>query len=726
MLSRLPLPVPSRPTLLAWACLLLSAQAQQAAAQSDSPDKPQRVEVTALKTKQSLQDVPASVTAVSADDLARSGIVSSADLQQLVPGLSLSSGGRETNLAIRGVSNNVRSLGADPSNAVHLDGVYLPRSSMVLTEFFDLQRVEVLKGPEGTLYGRNATGGAINVVTRAPGAGTQAEGFIGAGSLKLRRVQLAAGGGSEDVSGRVALAYTKDSGYTRNIATNTDLDVNDFKALRGKLRFGLGPGGDLTLLAQVSDDKGTVGYGVSTDPSLTGPLYPYSIGDPDYKLTAADQRTDPRHIRLDSPVTSQRKTRVVAATLNWDFGAIGLKSITAATKFDASDQNDVDWTGAQLETQVTTTKVNSRSQEFQIFNQGGGALDWTAGLFLYRDSGSEFLNWKLYGPINCGAPGSCDFAKQNVNSKSRSSAVFGQATYHFTPQWGALVGARYNRESKSGDATNLRTNANFIDSVDFNSFTPKAQLQWTPSPDLLAYAGVSKGFKSGGWNFGRGGIEKFQPESIVAYEAGVRSSLAGGAVQLNAAVFKYDYKDLQLRTAVLDANSGNFIVSVNNASNAAVNGLEVSADARVGAGFSVGFKGSYVDSELKNYVSPSTKRDLSGMPLPLSPRTSGTLSLDHDAALGGGKLRSHLEYNHRSSVIFPLTLDQTNNKGEGYGLLNASVRWAAARDAYYVQLGVLNATDKQYRTMRADYAFSSVVESYGAPRTFEARVGFKY
>jgi iron complex outermembrane receptor protein len=156
----------------------------------------ERVEVTALKTRQSLQDVPASVTALTADDLASSGLVNSADLQQKVPGLSLSSGGRETNLAIRGVSNNVRSIGADPSNAVHLDGVYLPRSSMALTELFDLQRVEVLKGPEGTLYGRNATGGAINVVTRAPTANPSAEGFMGSGSLGLRRTQVAVGGGT--------------------------------------------------------------------------------------------------------------------------------------------------------------------------------------------------------------------------------------------------------------------------------------------------------------------------------------------------------------------------------------------------------------------------------------------------------------------------------------------------------------------------------------------------
>ena len=684
------------------------------------------VEVTALKTRNRLQDVPASVTALTADDLARAGLVNSADLQQRVPGLSLSSGGRETNLAIRGVSNNVRSIGADPSNAVHLDGVYLPRSSMALTELFDLQRVEVLKGPEGTLYGRNATGGAINVVTRKPNANPSAEGFVGSGSLGLRRTQVAVGGGTDDVSGRLAVAYTKDDGYTRNLSTGTGLDDNNFKAFRGQLRMALGGKSDITLLAQASEDKGTLGYGVSTDTAIKGPLYPYSLGDPDYRLTAAEHRTNARNIRLDSPVTSSRKTNVMAATVNWDLGPVGFKSITGFTSFKSGDRNDVDWTGANLETQDTTTDVNSTSQEFQLFSQGDGPLEWTAGVFLYRDKGTETLDWLLYGPLNCGVPGSCPFARQTVKSNGRSEAVFGQMTYRFTSEWSGLLGARYNKDTKDGDATNRRSGANFIGDVSFSSFTPKAQLQWTPSKGLMAYAGVSKGFKSGGFNFGSSGIEKFEPESIVAKEVGVRSTLMGGALSLNASAFNYDYTDLQLRTAVLDAVSGKFVVNVNNASKAKVQGLELSADMALGAGFGGGLSAAYIDSELLNYVSPSTKRDLSGMPLPLTPKSSGSVWLDHKVAMAGGQLRSHIEYNYRSSVVFPLTLDQANNKGEAYGLVNASLRWSAPKDAWYLQAGVRNATDKLYRTMRADYIWGGVVESYGAPRTYELRLGFKY
>ena len=682
------------------------------------------VEVTALKTRKSLQDVPASVTALTADDLARAGIVSSADIQQKVPGLSLSSGGRETNLAIRGVSNNVRSIGADPSNAVHLDGVYLPRSSMALTELFDLQRVEVLKGPEGTLYGRNATGGAINVVTRAPTANPSAEGFIGSGSLGLRRTQMAVGGGTDDVSGRLAVAYSKDDGYTRNLSTGTGLDDNNFKAFRGKLRVALGGKSDLTLMAQASEDKGTIGYGVSTDTAITGPLYPYSLGDPDYRLTGADHRTNARNIRLDSPVTSSRKTSVMAATVNWDLGPVGFKSITGITSYKSGDQNDVDWTGAKLETQDTTTDVKSTSQEFQLYSQGDGPLEWTAGVFLYRDKGTETLDWLFHGPINCGVPGSCAWARQTVKSSGRSEAVFGQMTYRFTREWSGLLGARYNRDTKDGDATNRRSGANSITDVSFSSFTPKAQLQWTPAKGLMAYAGVSKGFKSGGFNYGTAGLEKFEPESIVATEVGVRSTLMGGALSLNASAFNYDYTNLQLKTAVLSGSS--FISRVNNASKAKVQGLELSADMALGRGFGGGLSAAFIDSELLSYVSPATKRELSGMPLPLTPKSSGSVWLDHKVAMSGGQLRSHLEYNYRSSVVFPLTLDQANNKGEAYGVVNASLRWTAPKDAWYLQGGVRNATDKLYRTMRADYTFGGVVESFGAPRTVEVRLGFKY
>ena len=682
------------------------------------------VEVTALKTRQSLQDVPASVTALTADDLARAGLVNSADIQQKVPGLSLSSGGRETNLAIRGVSNNVRSIGADPSNAVHLDGVYLPRSSMALTELFDLQRVEVLKGPEGTLYGRNATGGAINVVTRAPTAKPGAEGFVGSGSLGLRRTQMALGGGTDDLSGRLAVAYSKDDGYTRNLSTGSGLDTNDFKAFRGKVRMALGKDANLTLLAQASEDKGTLGYGVSTDTGITGPLYPYSLGDPDYRLTGADHRTNARNIRLDSPVTSSRKTSVMAATVNWDLGPVGFKSITGITSYKSGDQNDVDWTGAKLETQDTTTDVKSTSQEFQLYSQEDGPLEWTAGVFLYRDKGTETLDWLFHGPINCGVPGSCAWARQTVKSSGRSEAVFGQMTYRFTREWSGLLGARYNRDTKDGDATNRRSGANSITDVSFSSFTPKAQLQWTPAKGLMAYAGVSKGFKSGGFNYGTAGLEKFEPESIVATEVGVRSTLMGGALSLNASAFNYDYTNLQLKTAVLSGTS--FISRVNNASKAKVQGLELSADMALGRGFGGGLSAAYIDSELLSYVSPATKRELSGMPLPLTPKSSGSVWLDHKVAMAGGQLRSHIEYNYRSSVVFPLTLDQANNKGEAYGLVNASLRWSAPKDAWYLQAGVRNATDKLYRTMRADYIWGGVVESYGAPRTYELRLGFKY
>ncbi|MFZ4604074.1 MAG: TonB-dependent receptor, partial [Caulobacterales bacterium] len=465
---------------------LLALSISPALAQAPAPAKPDEIVVTALKREQSIQDVAASVTALGASDLAASGVTSSFDLQQLVPGLAISFGNRETNVAIRGVSNNVRSVGSDPSNAVHLDGVYLPQSSMILTDLFDVERVEVLKGPQGTLYGRNATGGAINVISRAPEEGYGFEGFVGAGSFNLKRAQGAVNLGGKTVAARLAASYVEDDGFTTNVLKGNKLDAQDFLALRGQVRFQLSAKADLTLMAQTGRDDGTVGYGISTDATFK------KFPDNFYGLVvpANLQRIDGRKIRLDSPVFSKRDADIYGATLNWTIGGIGLKAITGASKYDASDALDYDFTGDFNETFASTTEVKSVSQEIQIFNANPGKLDWTLGLFLYKDEGSQFINWFAPGP----------FARANTESDGEARAVFGQATYHFSDKWSALIGGRFNHEEKSGVATNLLAATTRRVSADFDSFTPQAQIQYRPNADVMAYFGVTKGFKSGGFN----------------------------------------------------------------------------------------------------------------------------------------------------------------------------------------------------------------------------------
>ncbi len=698
-----------------------------APAWAQEPNTVENVEiiVTALKREQALQDVPASVTAVTADRLAASGIVSSFDLQQVVPGLSISLANRETNVAIRGVANNVRSVGSDPSNAVHIDGIYLPQSSMVLSEFFDIERVEVLKGPEGTLYGRNATGGAINIVTKDPREGISGEGFIGFGNLSLVRGQAALNGGNETVAGRIAVAYTKDDGYTRNLQTNRNLDANDFFAVRGKARFQLTPNLDATILAQISRDDGTVGYGVSNDPTFPLTTYPYG-GDSSLGLNGLrEQRTDARNIRLDSPMTSQRDADIYGLTVNWSIGPVTLRSITGATRYKAGDVQDNDFTGRLLSTQSTTTNVDTVSQEFQLFNSNPGKFEWTLGAFLYEDDGSQFLLWQLWNENNFfGGPGPGTLARVNTTNKTSSRAVFGQGTYNFNDQWAVLLGGRYTSDEKTGVQTNFRTNLTRSLTDSWDSFTPKAQIQFKPNENILAYAGVTQGFKSGGFNLLAGVPALFEPEEVLAYEGGLKTQSGDGRFIFNAAAFYYDYTNLQLRTLVV--GSGAVTATVSNAASAEVRGLEIYTSGRFSDLFSADLATTYLDTQLNNFVSPTNRRNLSGRPLPLSPKWSGVLGFNADFPLLGGDTRARIEAAFRSKTIFPLSIDQTFNFDEASTLINATARWTPQSGRYYVELIGRNLGDELYRTQRSDVPGSSVFEGFGAPRTGEVRVGVKF
>ncbi len=704
---------------------ILAFSVAPAIAQQPASDQRDEIIVTALKREQSLQDVPASVTALNADRLAASGIVSSFDLQQVVPGLSISLANRETNVAIRGVANNVRSVGSDPSNAVHIDGIYLPQSSMVLTEFFDISRVEVLKGPEGTLYGRNATGGAINVITKDPREGFSGDGFIGAGSLGLVRGQAAVNAGNDQVAARLALAYTKDDGYTKNLQRNSDLDANDLFGVRGKARFQLTPNLDATVLAQITRDDGSVGYGVSNDPSFPLSLYPYGGATSVGLNGRAEQRVDARNIRLDSPMASRRDADIYGLTVNWNLGRVTVRSITGATKYDAGDIQDNDFTGRLLGTQSTTTTVDTVSQEFQIFNNEPGKFEWTVGAFFYEDDGAQFLLWQLWNEDNFfGPPDPGTLARVNTTNKTSSQAIFGQGTYKFTDRFSLLLGGRYTQDEKTGVQTNFRRSTTRSVNDSWDSFTPKAQIQYKANDNVLAYAGVTKGFKSGGFNLLAAAPALFNPEEVIAYEAGVKTSSAGGRFVANAAAFYYDYTNLQLRTLVV--GSGAVTATVSNAAAAEVTGLEVYTSGRFTDALSVDIAATYLDTSLENFISPTNRRNLSGSPLPLSPKWSGVLGVNAEFPLLGGEARARVEAAFRTKTIFPLSIDQTFNFDEDSTVLNATARWTPASGRYYVEIIGRNLGDELYRTQRSDIPGVSVFEGFGPPRTGEIRLGFNF
>lgn len=699
----------------------LPALAQTAPAPQASADAAavQSVTVTARKREERGQDVPQSLSVFSGETLEATGVTQLEDLQYLTPGLKVSNGLGSSTVSIRGVSNNASQRGGGPSTAVHFDGVYVPRPVLAAGEVFDLNRVEVLKGPEGTLYGRNATAGVINYLTRDPGPGARFDGFIGAGTNGLIRAQAGLNVGLGDGNGlRISMARARDDGYTENIGSGGGrLDARDFSAVRLKGVFRVSRDTQIKLTVQGVQDDGTQGLAASHNPATKNALV-VQLGAP--------QRLSPRQISLDTAPDSAKRGTLVSFTVDSSLGgAIDFKSITGYVDFTSRTAVDADGTGGFIENSASRDRSRFMSQEFQLSGRVAD-IAWTSGIYFSREktSGTQSIVDSSDYPFDV-TP--IPFFNLDYDGTSRSSAIFGEATWAMTPQTSLLLGARYSNESLSGSSKGSVINFSTFrldpfsgaNSVDSSRFTPKLLVQHKLGPQGMVYASVTSGFKSGGINYNPP-VVTYKPEKIVSYELGTKQQFLGGTMEVDAAAFYYDYTDLQLRTVVGNQSP------ISNVAKASVQGLEFSLIGRPTRDLSLDLAVAYVDSELKSYVSPATKTDLSGMPLPLTPRTSATAGAEWRTALAGGRLSLRAEVNHQTEVIFPALQNPTFERQGPVTLVNASARYTMADQKTYVALIGRNLTDKTYLNARNYSRGFGDFEVYGAPRTLELRAGTKF
>ncbi len=678
----------------------------------------EEVLVTARKREERVLDVPQSIDVISGAALESTGVATVEQLQYRIPGLSAVTG-PANQIAIRGISNNASQRGGGPSTAVHLDGVYLPRPEFAMLEAFDLDRIEVLKGPEGTLYGRNATSGVLNYITRSPGDASGFDGFIGTGSNSQLHAQVGATIHFADGQGlRISAVKNRDDGYTRNLnPAGGRIDGRDYQALRMKGAFDLSSSLHLSVTAEAVEDHGTVGYGISENPLANN--FVNSLDPP--------QRTDARHIQLDSPPWVRRRGQLLGLHFTAKLpNDLTLESITGYVNYRSRNEYDSDSTGGFIETVGNADSSEFWSQEFQLSGSAGSAISWTSGLYFSQErtnGNTLYLDSNFY-PVDL-TP--FIFSQFDFNARSQSAAAFGELTYRLNDQWSLLAGARYTRERVHGTSEGADIDFSTFELVPFTGrdavtssrFTPKLSLQYKPGNDTLVYASVTSGFKSGGVNFYRP-VRTYKPERVTAYEVGAKSKLAGSGLELNGAVFYYDYRDLQLRTVV-----GN-TVPISNVARAPVKGAEIGIATSSQAPISFDLGAAYTHTELKDYVSPATGTDLSGMPLPLSPKFSGTFGVEFRLPLGRSRLSGRAELNHQGRIIFPALQAPDLERRDSVTLLNAHVKFTFADERSYLTVLGRNLTDKTYLTNRSYSAGFTDVETYGAPRTYEVRIGTSF
>jgi iron complex outermembrane recepter protein len=568
--------------------------------------------VTARKREENLQNTPVSVTAFSAASLERKSLYNFSSLDNYVPNMEMNPGRTDAGpssvqIFIRGVGQEDAAFPNEPGVGVYLDGVYEATSSAGNFAFLDLDRIEVLRGPQGTLYGKNTIGGAINVVTKPPDgderysfeAITGSYGrmdFTGTGDFAL----------ADDVFVNFAANSQSRNGYGHSLITGDEFGDIGKQMMRSSIRYAPGEDLDITLTADASRQRqhqgvgGTVGWyfdpntpaasaAVAARYGLTGNLATFT--------SAYVNRVDITHDYNNySTVDTADDNDIygVALTIEKTFGSLSLKSISAFRHVDVHTVRDADRTPFHDITVTQNENDEQSSQEFQLSGTSfGDRLHYIVGLYaLHFDGNNEYD-----APVLDINPEDLDIHPHGTE-QATSLAAYTEATYKFTDKWSLTLGGRVNRDDKDfeysfsdGYPTTYpyygvgRPWPSFSADVthSWSNFLPKVNLQYQITDDVMSYAQWSKGYKAGGWNprvWGTTVMQEFDPEYITTEEAGIKSSLFERRVTINADVFYSNYTNMQLTGLIACPGGVGVCTTVENAGASIINGAEVEVQAR--------------------------------------------------------------------------------------------------------------------------------------------------
>lgn len=666
--------------------------------------------VTAQRRQERLQDVPIAVTAVTGEDLKASGIQSLDNLRVAVPGLSVRNAGVASRPYLRGVGTAVGSPLGEPPIALYVDGVYVARAPSIFT-FNNVANVEVLKGPQGTLFGRNATGGLIQVTTLDPTHETTGSFEIGYGNYEtVRGNAYLSTGLSDDLAWDIAFngAYQGD-GFGRNVATGSDVyRVDRDIGIRSKILFTPGSDTRIVLSADYSNQKNSLANlnrfvpGSYLSPGVLAPI----PGD------------NPYDVNLDHDPLAAFEVIGGSLSMSHDLGRISLKSITAYRYSDGRFYLDLDYLPSRDAFGDSVNTDRQFTQEFQVQSDGSGAFTWTVGAFYFKARSDENSDSALNPAF---------FALSDGRYRAESIAGYGQFAYALTPATHLTLGARYTHERREIDAsTSVNGGPPILDqratSVNRPSF--RISLDHKLNPDVMIYASFNTGFKSGGYSLASS--PSYLPETLTAYEAGVKSELFGRRVRFNVSAFYYDYQDVQVQ--ILTPRS-----VLTNGAEAELYGVDIDLNAKVTDRLSVNGAIELLHARYQTFNSAPIGGPLGGegvQPgsaagnyLPYAPDVAANLGINHSAPLGGGMLSTTLlgyyvsrQYAQPDNIV----------SQDPYVTLNASVTWESA-DGFSIRAWMENITDElvmQNSTNSAPTGRQAI--SYQAPRTYGITLGYHF
>lgn len=715
--------------------LVATAAAAQDAEQADQGVS--EIIVTAQKREQSAQNVGITLNVFSGETLVRQGVVSAPDIAKLTPGVGISGSfaGQNVTFSIRGVTQQDFQAHAESPVAVYIDEGYLAANNAAGIGLLDIERVEVLKGPQGTLFGRNATGGLVSITTRKPTEELSINARLGYGSYDDVRAEFAIGGAlGENVQARVAAMYQRNDGWIENLSpAGGSLGGKDTVSVRAHIAFQPSDNSDFLVTGYYSDVG--LSWGAYTALSTRST---FANGLPNAVIVNeptlfGQPPSDFRNLKVDANSAQSEGgfNRVGGTTLRASFDLGGDAELTSITDYKVLKYLlllDSDATGINFLDSITSARVENWSEELRLFKDFGPARLTAGFYYLHIDARTTDLQ-RLFGLG--GVQVSSPFAL-----KTDSFSGFAQGEIDVAQQVTLVAGFRATREEKDyrydgflqtlGGAPIALTRS-FRGTNNQWLYSWKAQMEYRPSRALLVFAGYSRGTKAGSFNapFAGGATPidaevPYNAEKLDSFEVGVKSTLMDGLATLNGSIFYYDYEDYQAFKFV------NFSTVVTN-NPASIKGAEIELNVRPlpGLEFMTGI--SYVDAEVRNVpISNALGAAVVDRRPPFTSKWQANASIRYAFPLAGGEASVQGDAQYRSTFFFSLTnFDATRVRS--YTLLNARIAWTTSDNKWELAAFGKNLSDARYRTVgfeASDFGGFSQV-GYGEPRWFGVSLGYR-